>query len=98
VNCSGRSSCSFSASRRYVSRAYTARDNESMIVAFLLGRDRFARLDHDTGPPSSDAPVMAVLASARYSIEARVIERNSERHTTVILVGRSRMGVSRDGV
>lgn len=77
-----------------MARAYTAPDNESIIIVFLLGRDRCARLAHDASAASSDLWVMVVLAGARHSVEARVIERNNERDTTVILVGRSRMGVS----
>ena len=81
-----------------MARAYTAPDNESMIVVFPLGRDRFARPGHDASAASSDLWAMVVLAGARRSVEARVIERNSERHTRVIPVGRSRMGVSGHGV
>ena len=51
-----------------------------------------ARLNHDASAPSSDAYVMVVLSRARHSVEARVIERNNKRHTTVVLVGSSRVG------
>jgi len=81
-----------------MARAYTAPNTESLIVVFLLGHDRLARLAHDASAASSHAWVMVVQAGARRSVEARVIERSNERHTTVILVGRSRAGVSGHGV